>query len=150
MLTQIRKIFQNVNNQPSSNIDIVQKKRIAACVLLLEAAHADDECTPEEMARIVELVKTRFSLSPEHTTELLEIAARERQNSVDLWSFTNDLNQQLSKKEKLEILKDVWEIIFADGHLECHEDHLAHKLANLLRLTHEELIEAKIAAKASI
>lgn len=149
MITLIRKIFQGGRERQLSGVDGEQRKRIAACVLLLEAAHVDDECTPEEMARIVETVQARFSLSPAYAAELLEIAHVERQNSVDLWSFTNDLNQHLAKEEKLAVLEDVWRIIFADGRLASHEDHLAHKLANLLRLTHKELIEAKLTARAS-
>ena len=38
----------------------------------------------------------------------------------------------------------VWEIIYTDGILDKHEDYLVHKLANLLRLSHEQLIEAKL------
>lgn len=148
MLTQIRKMFQGNREKQVSFTDQEMKKRIAACVLLLEASHADDECNPAEMAHIVETVKSRFALSQEYAAELLELADRERRNSVDLWQFTNYLNQNLSKDDKLAVLEDVWRIIFIDGHLEMHEDHLAHKLANLLRLTHKELIDAKLKVKA--
>lgn len=148
MITRIRKILQGGRERQATSADRELRTRIAACVLLLEAAYADDECTPEEMVRIVETVQTRFSLSPAYATELLELAHQERQNSVDLWAFTNDLNQQLTREERLAVIEDVWRIIYADGRLACHEDHLAHKLANLLRLTHTELIAAKLAARA--
>jgi uncharacterized tellurite resistance protein B-like protein len=35
-------------------------------------------------------------------------------------------------------------VIYADGSLTAHEDHIAHKLARLLNLTHPELIQAKV------
>jgi uncharacterized tellurite resistance protein B-like protein len=41
----------------------------------------------------------------------------------------------------------IWRIAFADGNLDKHEDYLVHKLAKLLRLTHKQLIEAKLRAK---
>lgn len=147
MLTRIQRIFQADRQQQATPADIELKKRVAACALLLEAAYADDDCSPEEMARIVDMVKARFALSPEYATELLELADRERQKSADLFSFTNDLNRLLSREEKLAVIEDLWRIIFADGRLESHEDHLAHKLANLLRLSHQDLIAAKLAAK---
>lgn len=147
MITFLKKMFQSDQTKQSRS-DSEFKKQIAACVLLVEAAHADDECSQAEMAHIVETVRQKFGLSPEYAAELIELAHQERKNSVDLWQFTNYLNQQLSKDEKLAILEDVWRIIFTDGHLEMHEDHLAHKLANLLRLTHKELIDAKLKAKA--
>ena len=38
----------------------------------------------------------------------------------------------------------VWKIAYADGRLDKHEDYLVHKLAKLLRLTHNQLIDAKL------
>jgi len=149
MFTLIKKVLQGGHKPQARPAERELQKRIAACVLLLEAAHIDDECTPEEMAFIVDTVQARYALSPEYAAELLELAGQERQNSVDLWQFTNDLNQQHSPAERQMILEDVWRIIFADGRLEMHEDQLAHKLANLLRLSHQEMIAAKLAAKAN-
>lgn len=148
MITLIKKMFQGDREKKASPGDAELKKRIATCVLLLEAAHADNDCSPAEMAHVVDTIQKKFRLAPEYAAELIELANQERVNSVDLWQFTNYLNQQISKDEKLAMLEDVWRIIFTDGHLEMHEDHLAHKLANLLRLTHKELIDAKLRAKA--
>ncbi len=47
-------------------------------------------------------------------------------------------------------MEAVWRIILIDDHLEAHEDHFAHKLANLLRLNHIELINAKLRARKQI
>lgn len=44
-------------------------------------------------------------------------------------------------------MEGVWKIIQVDGCLDRHEDHFAHKLANLLRLTHKELIDVKLQAR---
>ena len=52
--------------------------------------------------------------------------------------------------EKMEVMEAVWRIIHIDGQLEKHEDHFAHKLSNLLRLTHKELIDAKIKARQQL
>ena len=42
------------------------------------------------------------------------------------------------------IVEMVWKIAYADGFLDKHEDYLVHKLANLLRLTHKQLIDVKL------
>ena len=47
-------------------------------------------------------------------------------------------------------MESVWSILLIDEHLEAHEDHFAHKLANLLRLTHKELIDAKLAVRKKL
>ena len=46
--------------------------------------------------------------------------------------------------EEMEVIEEVWRVIFADGTLDGHEDYLVHKLAKLLNLTHPQLIEAKM------
>jgi len=38
----------------------------------------------------------------------------------------------------------IWRIVYADGHLNQHEDYLAHKISRLLRLSHPQLIETKL------
>jgi len=40
-----------------------------------------------------------------------------------------------------------WRVIYADGRLNAYEDHFVHRLAKLLRLEHEDLIEAKLKVK---
>ena len=126
------------------------KTRVAACVLFLEAAHIDNECTEEEMSHLMDSVKSRFDLEPAHAQELIGLAHSERNDAVDLWQFTNHMNQHYSKEEKIEILELVWQIIHIDGRLDKHEDHFVHKLANLLRLNHKELINAKLKGKEAI
>jgi uncharacterized tellurite resistance protein B-like protein len=120
---------------------------LVAGVLLLEAAHVDNECSPEEMEHVVQTLRDKFSLSEDYVAELLELAHLEREQAIDLWNFTNQLNQHFSKDEKLKIMEDVWRVVFMDGRLDKHEDHFAHKLANLLRLNHKEMIDAKLKAR---
>ncbi|MCK9294250.1 MAG: TerB family tellurite resistance protein [Desulfobulbaceae bacterium] len=124
------------------------KIRLAAGVLLLETAYIDDECTEEEMANVVNTLRSEFNLAPEYVEELLALAGAEREKAFDLWQFTNQMNQHYSQAEKMALMEAVWRIIFADGRLEEHEDYFAHKLANLLRLTHKQLIETKLQARA--
>ena len=38
----------------------------------------------------------------------------------------------------------IWKVVYADGHLDQHEDYLAHKVSKLLRLSHAQLIQAKL------
>lgn len=148
MFDLIRKIIEKKETPNSTaQVDGAEKTRIAACVLLLEAAHIDDECTDEELEHVVETLQSHFTITQETAAELIELAHTHRKNSVDLWEFTNHMNQQYSREEKIDVLEAVWRIIHLDGQLEKHEDHFAHKLANLLRLTQKDLIDAKLKAR---
>ena len=148
MFDLFRKIIEKkTDNESDAAADTGLRTRLAAAVILLEAAHADDDCAEVELGHVMETLKITFSLSHEHTEGLVELAHEERKQALDLWQFTNHVNQLYSKEEKIEVMEAVWRIIHSDGRLEAHEDHFAHKLANLLRLTHGEMIEAKIKAR---
>ena len=126
------------------------RTRIAASVILLEAAHADHKCTEEELDHVIETLRSDFNLSKVHAEDLLELAHRERTQAVDLYEFTNHINNEFSKEEKKAVLEAVWRIIHIDGHLEKHEDHFARKLTHLLRLTHKDMIDAKLKARKQL
>lgn len=150
MIDLLKKIISSRHGEEKPAAGRVDGTCLAAGVLLLETAHIDEECTAEEMAHVVDTLRSAFSLAPEYVEELLVLARAEREKALDLWQFTNRMNQQYSLQEKMALMEAVWRIIFADGRLEAHEDYFAHKLANLLRLNHKQLIEAKLQARARL
>jgi uncharacterized tellurite resistance protein B-like protein len=148
MLNFIRQTLLNRGQEPSeSGIDKEDRTRIAASVILLEAAHADHECTDEELDHVIKTLRSDFNLSRKHADDLIELAHRERNQAVDLFEFTNHINNEFSKDEKKAVLEAVWRIIHIDGQLEKHEDHFARKLTHLLRLSHKDMIDAKLKAR---
>jgi len=120
---------------------------IATCALFLEMANIDGEFSESERENIISVLKKEHDLSDEHAVSLLEASHEELKGSIDLWQFTNLVNQNYSMGEKLQIIETIWKIAYADGRLDKHEDYLVHKLAKLLRLNHKQLIEAKLRAK---
>jgi len=119
--------------------------RVATCALLLEMAKIDGEFCEEEQQNLVDLLKTNFDLSDEYVRELMDASQRELDGSIDMWRFTNLINQNYSQDEKRGIIEMLWKVVYADGTLDKHEDYLVHKLGQLLRLSHKELIDAKLA-----
>jgi uncharacterized tellurite resistance protein B-like protein len=127
-----------------------ERLRLATSVMLLEAAGADNEFSPKECEHIVATLKSRFGLAQDDAEELVQYAEARRAESSDLWKFTNMINRSCSNDEKLDILREVWRVIYADGTLDGHEDYLIHKLAKLLNLNHPQLIEAKMAVRREL
>jgi uncharacterized tellurite resistance protein B-like protein len=118
--------------------------RLAVCALFLEMANIDGEFSGSERDHVISLLKRQYNLPDEHIPELMEASKKELKGSIDLWQFTNLINQNYSRQEKIQIIEMVWEIVYADGRLDQHEDYLVHKLAKLLRLTQKDLIDAKL------
>jgi len=96
---------------------------------------------------MITILEQTFHLSPPAAEELITWAVKAREESADLWEFTNLINRHYSTEEKKQVLEAAWQVIFADRTLDKYEDHLVHKLAKLLRLKHSDLIEAKMKVK---
>ena len=125
-------------NDPNSRV------QVASCAVLLEMANTDNELSEIERENIINLLKKDFHLSDEDAQELIEVTNKELKESIDLWHFTNLINVNYSTQEKIRVIETVWRVIYSDGKLNAHEDYLVHKLATLLKLTHKELIDAKL------
>jgi uncharacterized tellurite resistance protein B-like protein len=129
-----------------SSLDI----HVATCALFLEMSKIDGEFSESEKEHIMLILKKDYGLSDEHATALLQASDEELKGSIDLWQFTNLINQNYSVEDKLQIIETIWRIAYTDGKLDEHEDYLLHKLAKLLRLSHKQLIEAKLRAKEPV
>ena len=117
---------------------------IATCALFLEMAKTDGEFSDSEQESIIAILRKDYDLSEECAAELLDASNEELKRSIDLWQFTNRINENYSTEEKIRIVEMIWKIAYADGILDKHEDYLVHKLANLFRLTHKQLIDVKL------
>ncbi len=144
MLARIREIFITTTTVQETEQSHEERVMIATCVLMLEAATADAEYTEDESVHMLQTLRTRYKLSKDDAEELMEVARQRRSDSFDLWQFTNQINQNCAIDEKLEIVEEIWRVVYADGKLDGHEDYLMHKFRKLLNLTHKQLIDAKI------
>ncbi len=129
--------------------DEFEQIQIATCIILLEVAKSDDEFSSIEKTTLTAILKRKFELSDEAAEALMEVANKKREESTDLWEFTNIINQNYSKEKKRKIVEAAWQIIYSDEKLDKYEDHFIHKLAKLLQFDHDELIETKHKIKYS-
>jgi uncharacterized tellurite resistance protein B-like protein len=118
--------------------------RIATCALFLEMARIDETFTPAEMDTILSIMKEKYGLSQENADILLAEADKELAESVDLWQFARLINENYSADEKIEIIETLWRMVYVDGKMDRYEHYLMNKLKNLLRLSHGQLIDAKL------
>ena len=121
-----------------------ERMRIATCVLLLEVAGADNEFSPDECSQIIEILGKRFNLTQDESEELIQAASERREESFDIYHYTRHINDAYAPQQRIELIEEIWRVIYADGKLDGHEDYLVHKLARLLNLSHPDLIQAKL------
>jgi len=150
MFDLIKKIAGGNNDALQPNEQDAMSAHLALTVLLLEAAYADGECSEKEKAHLAQTLVTHFNISEKEIVQLIHDSDKKHKEYVDLFQYTRYIKQHFSRKQKTDIMESVWRIILLDDHLEAHEDHFAHKLANLLDLNHSELIDAKLAARKQL
>lgn len=117
--------------------------RIAACALLLELAHADQQFSAEERHHLEDALATHFDLAPGDVQELITLADTARREATDLYQFTSVINEHYDEGQKMVLAEVVWRVVLADGKLSEHEDSLMRKVARLLDLRAGYLAEAR-------
>ncbi len=149
MLRAIKSFFNHHLLPPEADIDIEseaeakhQRHQVAACALLLELAHADDEFTDDERRHIEEVLIRHFRVPVETVRELMTLAEAERSQAVDLYQFTSLITSSYDEGQRMVLAEVMWGLVYADGELAKHEDYLMRKLSNLLQLRPGYLAEA--------
>ncbi len=146
MLDTIKRFF----NKSAVEISKDEKQRtehdvrVATCAIFVEMARIDEKFTQAEVDTIISILKEKYGLSQEHTDALLAEADKELADSVDLWQFARLINENYSIDEKIEIIETLWQMVFVDGKMDRYEHYLMNKLKNLLRLSQDQLINAKL------
>jgi uncharacterized tellurite resistance protein B-like protein len=145
MIDKIKDLFSQKMDPDDKEIPGESGKvSVATCALLMEMAHADSEFDDEEKNNIISILKENFSLGDQDVAELMDLAEQERQESIDLWQFTNLINQNYSHQEKIKVVETLWTVIYTDGRVDQHEDYLMRKLAFLLDLDTSDMVDAKL------
>jgi uncharacterized tellurite resistance protein B-like protein len=146
MIDLLKKFLAKTTNEFSDNKSVTTSSdvRLATCALFLEMANIDGKFSELEKESIVESLRNNYQLSAEHASALMKAAEDELEKSIDLWQFAKLINENYSTEEKIKVIETVWQVVYTDGILDKHEDYLVHKLAKLLRLSHKQLIDAKL------
>ena len=151
MIGRLKKFFEkspdSVRNR--NGRDPEHDIRVAVCALFVEIGRIDDEFTREELDSILRILKEKYGLSEEHADDLIEEATRELDESIDLWQFAKLINSNYSNTEKMEMVELMWRIVYVDGRMDDHEHYIMSKLKNLLRISHKDLIDAKLKVSRS-
>lgn len=148
MLKQIRSFFER-SLQPSSNqaTNNEQRLHLACAALMMELTVADTEMDEKEKLTLREILRRQFQLDETALEELWALAESEARDATSLYQFTTLINEGYDYTAKTALLEHLWQVAYADGHIDPYEEHLIRKLADLLYLSHGDFIRAKLKAR---
>ena len=125
-------------------LDREQALRMATVALLMEVARADDGMSDEEREVILRIIERDYSVSTRRALELADAAERHADDITSLYPLTRLITGECSVEERVAIVRLLWEVTFADGHVDKHEEHLVRKVADLLYVPHRHFIRARL------
>lgn len=104
-------------------------KRLAAAAMLVEAARRDESFDDTERSAITQIVGKHFNLSAEEAKTLVELAEQRQKLPYGESIFTRTIAENFSDAERKDVVKMLWEVAMADGHLHRVEEAMIASLA---------------------
>ena len=120
---------------------------VATAALLLEMMRMDSSITAAETASVTRTLQIRFGLNAAQVDTLMALAAQEARLATDYFQFTSLINRNFSAEQKVQVVEYLWQVAYADGHLDAHEQHFMRKIADLLYVSHADYVAAKQRAR---
>jgi uncharacterized tellurite resistance protein B-like protein len=147
MLAKISSFFQSLaddltESNTKKNIDEVTIE-VACAVLLCEVMRADGHFDQKEQAKLALLLVEQFQLNEEEIKQIIDQALIQSEQATDFYRYTSKINQHFSIEQRINIVKQLWKMAYADGELASIEEHVIRKIADLLHLRHAEYIQTK-------
>lgn len=107
------------------------RPELAVAALLVHLAAVDGVTGPEETAAIKGALQDHFGLSEDDVDRLVREATRRDAESVDFYAFTTILSG-LPLNERIEIVRMMWAVVFADSTVHELEDNVVWRIAELI------------------
>ena len=117
-------------------------KLIALC-LAFEVANADNDIDDQESDLLLEKIKESIDLTVLTEKEIFAVIQEESEKRVSFFDIIDDINKNLDKKEKINVLKLLWEIAYADKVLDVNEERIIRRSAEMLGIKPSIVLQTK-------
>lgn len=145
MIATIQTLLKKYMLAPKDEqLDREQALRMAAVALLMEVARADSGINDEERRVILRIIERYYSVSAGQALEIAAAAESHADDLTSLYPLTRLLTSECSLEERIDIVRLLWKVTFADGHVDKHEEHLVRKVADLLYVPHNQFIRTRL------
>ena len=145
MIGKIIELFSASRAEPEASTK--DARQLASAALLIEVAKADSDFSNDERAALLRLLRSTFDLDDQGLTALEGLAAERSSDAVSLHEFTRVIVDACEPEERCQLVGLMWQVAFSDDHLDKYEEHLIRKVADLLYVSHSDLMRMKHQAK---
>jgi len=120
---------------------------IALC-LIFEVANADNDIDTREKDLILNKIKDSIDLSVLTEKEIFDVIKDQSQERVSFYDIIHDINNNLDKDKKIDILRTMWEVAYADKVLDVDEERIIRRSAEMLGIKPSIVLKTKQEFKA--
>ena len=128
-------------NKHNFEIDLI------ACVLAYEVARADGNISDDELNRLLREIKKITEDVNKNSDEIYSLIKSYSESSVSFHEFISDINNDFDKDAKLELIRYLWDVAYADNVLDVNEERLIRRIANLINLKDLDVLRLKDKAR---
>ena len=143
MIGKLKKMVLGSKAYAETAENPADRTQLALASLLVEMARADFDESQDEHNQIIDLLSLHFELSSAEALALLNRARDALDGSVSLFDFTRALHESLDAEQKNDVIRLLWQVALADSTLDKYEDYLVKKVADLLYVSHSDVIRIK-------
>ena len=120
---------------------------LTAAVLAYEIARIDGKVDEDELIMLKDELVLIANKTDKDESEILEIIESYSKNSVSFHDFVEDINKEYSKDQKINLLRFMWNVAYADSKLDIEEERLIRRVADLIKIKDIEVLKLKDNAK---
>ena len=128
---------KKVEEDKPKNLDL-----ISLC-LAFEVANADNDIDEREQKIFLAKIKETIDLSVLTEKEIFNVIEEEGLKRISFYEIIQDINNSLNKDEKVNVLKLMWEIAYADDILDIEEEKIIRRSAEMLGINPSIVLQTK-------
>jgi len=111
--------------------DPAHDAQLAVAALLVHLAAVDGAVKPEERTAVRQALTDFYGLEEVEVERLVGEAMRRDAEAVDFYRFTSELST-LDSEARIEIVRMMWQVVFADDKNHELEDNMVWRVAELI------------------
>ena len=115
--------------------------------LMVEVMAADHDFNSEEEIKLKEILLNRFEIPEHEIQKVAEQMKKRADDATSLYEYTSLINENFNQIEKLELIRNLWTIAFADNILDRYEDSVIRRVCELTYVSHSDFIKTKLEMK---
>jgi uncharacterized tellurite resistance protein B-like protein len=143
MIDALRKFVRNFGAPDSKRHFGDDDQRLALAALLVHCMSIDGSVSEPERAKLRDMLGRTFGLQGDDLQGLIDDAIAAEQEAVDLYRFTSVLKRQMDEAQRVRVVENLWEIVFADGTSHEFEENLVWRISELLAVNRHDRIASK-------